>query len=203
MSLRRPARPGALLLLGVPLGLPGCADVFKDSGELSSEEAASEGGGSGGGGGGSSTDVECDASYVDFDAACPAGELVCGGERYGNNAGADITLDGRHYASAWACAVVGAESYRGPEQVFSFTHPGTGDVVVQLDSPCVDLDLFVARWDSGCLAPGNAVVECEGVVASGGGRVTIWNNEPARYVVIVDGPAEQVGNFGLSLRCPD
>jgi hypothetical protein len=32
--------------------------------------------------------------------------------------------------------------------------------------------------------------------------VTIWNNEPSQYVIIVDGPAEQVGNFGLSLSCP-
>ena len=181
----------------------GCADVFKDSGESDTAVGGGGGGASGGAdGAGRPTTVDCDAAVEPPTGTCPSTTLACGDSLVSSNADAETTLDGRHYSSAWACAVVGDQSYRGPEQVIEFTHPGTGDVTVRLDSPCADLDLFVARWEDGCLSPGNAVVECEGVVQRGGGSVTIWNNERARYLIIVDGPADQQANFGLSLQCP-
>lgn len=112
-------------------------------------------------------------------------------------------LDGSEYASFWACAVVGSQDYSGSEQHFSFTHPGTGDVTIGLDSPCEDLDLFVIRWDGGsCVREGLSIIECDGAVGSGGGSVTIWNNEPSGYVIVVDGPKGEEGPYAVSLTCP-
>ena len=115
-----------------------------------------------------------------------------------------ITARRGRYASFWACAVVGRDSYTGNEQHFFFEHPGTGYVRIGLDSPCEDLDLFVIRWDgNSCLHPELSIVECEGQVSSGGGWLYIWNNAPAGYVVVVDGPNGENGPYGVTLNCDD
>jgi hypothetical protein len=88
--------------------------------------------------------------------------------------------------------------------MYEFFHPGTGDVTITLDSPCDELDLFAAYWtfDDSCLRSGVSLFECEGDIDSGGGSFTIWNNEPSRYVVVVEGPEGQEAPFSLSATCP-
>ncbi|HCH64375.1 MAG TPA: hypothetical protein DFR83_16335, partial [Deltaproteobacteria bacterium] len=174
----------------------------------------SSGSGSGDDAGGGATpqwadmNIDCDVSLTDTvwdEGTCQAEtRLECGDSVLATNANGPSQLDGGAYASFWACAVVGPDSYTGNEQHFYFEHPGTGYVRIGLDSPCEDLDLFVVRWDGGsCLHPELSIVECEGQVSSGGGWLYIWNNTPSGYVVIVDGPNGENGPYGVTLNCED
>lgn len=188
------------LILLLISGCDGAKDTAGDDGlDGGFDGGGADGGGSGGGGGGA--DVDCDADYRTTVDTCESGALSCGDTVYASNLGAPSALDGSNYSSFWACQVVGFGSYLGPERMFEFRHPGTGDVRVALSSPCADLDLFVMRWEDGCVRDDYPVNECEGAVGGGGGSITIWNNEPSRYLIVVDGPEGQTDNYAVSLSC--
>lgn len=190
----------AALLLWACEGSKDTGDGSDGGGASAGGDGGSGDGGSGGGGSGGA-EVDCDADYaIDLDT-CTSGELSCGQTLFANNLGAPSALDGGNYSSFWACQVVGSGSYLGPERMFEFRHPGTGDVEVSLSSPCGDLDLFVMRWEDGCVRDGYPVNECEGEIGPGGGRITIWNNEPSRYLIVVDGPEGQTDNYAVGLDC--
>jgi hypothetical protein len=58
------------------------------------------------------------------------------------------------------------------------------------------------RWESNtCLSDGVSIVECEADTSTGGGSVSVWNPEPVRYVVVVEGRSGQQQPFRLSARC--
>ena len=135
--------------------------------------------------------------------SCTTAELGCGEAITTVTTGGTEQLSGADYASSWGCEVVGSSAYGGPERMFDFNHPGTGFVTIALDSPCADLDLFAAYWvsDESCLRSGVSIIECEGDVGAGGGSVQIWNNEPSRYVIIVEGAAGEEEPFTLSADC--
>jgi hypothetical protein len=164
------------------------------------------GGGDGGGGDGGGADLDCDAPppTLEWDAgSCIAAELQCGDSVVAQNTGGPSNVDGGDYSSIWACEVTGTGVYTGPEQHFAFDHPGTGDVTFTLDSPCADLDLFVMRWESDtCVTSSTPIFECEGDIGRGGGAVTIWQNAPARYVVIVEGEFGETDPYRLDVACP-
>lgn len=187
------------------IGLVAC-EGSKDSGADGDDGGSGDGfggsdGGDGGGSGGGGEDVDCDADYsLDADT-CVSETLGCGDTVFASNLGGDAALDGSNYSSFWACQVVGFGSYLGPERMFEFLHPGTGDVEVSLSSPCGDLDLFVMRWEDGCVRDDYPVNECEGAVGRGGGSITIWNNEPSRYLIVVDGPEGETDNYAVGLSC--
>ena len=86
----------------------------------------------------------------------------------------------------------------------AFEHPGTGYVDIILDSPCEDLDIFAMRWsdDESCVQSGVSIGECEGDAGSGGGEITIYNSEPARYVIVVEGENGEEAPYRLSIDCP-
>ena len=97
---------------------------------------------------------------------------------------------------------MGADSYAGPERVYRFDHPGTGNATIELESPCGELDIFAAFWsDDTCPTAAHSVGECEGDVGAGDGSITIWNSAPRSYLVYVDGPEGAEANFGLSATC--
>jgi hypothetical protein len=200
----------------------------KDSaGEDDGGDGASDGGGGGGGGndGGGEGDADADSDAdadadsdvdpdcddppapVDYDEAnCITDTLSCGGALTAVTTGGTSNLDGRDYSSVWGCEVVGTESYQGPERMFEFLHPGTGFVTISLESPCEDLDLFAMYWSfaDSCVRSGVSIIECEGDISTGGGAVSIWNNEPARYVVVVEGEFGEDAPFTLRADCdPD
>jgi hypothetical protein len=139
---------------------------------------------------------------VDPDGACIVDELTCGGRVTSTTLGGTTRVDGSNYASFWACAVVGTSNYRGPEAMIEFQHPGDGWAYIALDSPCTDLDLFTVRWsDNTCVQDGLSILECDADISAGGGTVSIWNNEPSRYVVIVEGADGQEAPFRVSATC--
>ncbi len=151
-------------------------------------------------------DVDCDASLspqpVDPDN-CITQSISCGETLVDTIEGGENMVSGADYASSWACAVVGSSNYDGPERMYEFEHPGTGNATIKLVSPCTELDLFAAYWadSNACLRSGVSILECEGDIGTGDGEITIWNNEPRRYVIVVEGPEGQEGNFGLGVVC--
>lgn len=174
------------------------------------DTGSSDGDGGGGGDGGGTTpgggiDVECDTTVTpdDYDDGCVTADIACDESLISTNEGGSTLLSGAQYASFWACAVVGSESYTGAERMYAFEHPGDGWAEITLSSPCSNLDLFAIFWEdtSSCPRDGVAVSECEGDIDSGGGTVRIWNNEPRRYLIVVDGPSGEEDVFGLSVSC--
>jgi hypothetical protein len=223
--MRRPSLPyWPLITLSTVMAVSCVITTEKGAQDTSnggSGSATGSGNGSGSGSGSGSSDdggggtpawaemnIDCEVSLDDtlWDSGTCQAEtaLSCGESVLATNANGPSQLDGGAYASFWACAVVGTENYSGNEQHFFFEHPGTGYVRIGLDSPCEDLDLFVVRWDGGsCLHPGLSIVECEGQVSSGGGWLYVWNNNPAGYVIVVDGPNGENGPYGVTLNCDD
>jgi hypothetical protein len=49
---------------------------------------------------------------------------------------------------------------------------------------------------------GVALSECEAGVTSGDDSTSVWNNEPARYIIVVEGPEGEEAPFQLSISCP-
>lgn len=151
-------------------------------------------------------DVDCDEPPAPEDIGgpdCVTDELRCDETHYATTEGGENNFTGDEYSSFWACAVVGTESYTGGERVYEFQHPGTGDVTIGLSSPCGDLDLFAIFWEGDtCPSPDGAVSECEGSHDQGDDSFVIWNNEPRRYLVVVEGENGEELPFALTAVCP-
>ncbi len=209
----------AWLSLGVlVVGVSGCENLNdKDSGGESTGGTGSSDGGSGSGGdggggseggngqGSGSSDVECDEEVEPLsydDGTCIAATLACGDTITGINTGGPSKVDGSDYSSIWACEVTGTQSYTGPEMHYDFQHPGDGEVFIYLDSPCANMDIFVMQHDGGCVNSGSNIFECEADISSKGGSIRVWNNEPRRYVIIIEGPADENEPYKVSLECP-
>jgi hypothetical protein len=207
---------GLVAAASLALGLVACENLNnKDSGGSGSGGSGSgSGGGSSSGGSGSEggngqgsgpSDVECDEEVdpLSYDSStCIAHTLSCGETISGINTGGPSNVDGSDYSSIWACEVTGEQSYTGPEMHYEFIHPGDGEVFIYLDSPCANLDLFVMQHDGGCVSSSSQIFECEADISSDGGSVRVWNNEPKRYVIIVEAPTDVFEPYELSLDCP-
>ncbi|MCK6502819.1 hypothetical protein L6R53_05375 [Myxococcota bacterium] len=169
---------------------------------------ADGGGGDGGGGDGGTEDPICDLDIGTGAPrqACVTATLACGEERVDTLVGGEAAFGAEEY-EAWYCSYTGGDPWAGKERVYAFTHPGTGNVTFTLDSPCAEMDLAVLRWgywatDGECPSGSSTLVsECEMDDGAGGGSVTVWNNEPADYLVIVDGVDGALDNFSLSISC--
>ena len=165
--------------------------------------AAARGGGGGGGGGGAGGGGGGDCDEVpDPDPIsgpdCVTDTLTCGASVTGNTVGGENNFTKSEYQS-WFC-VVAYEQYNGKERIYEFDHPGTGNVTFTLDAPCGGLELFAMFWeDSTCPGGEVSIQECEWSESA----ITIWNNEPRRYLVVVE---EQEGfsdmPYTLSIACP-
>jgi hypothetical protein len=147
-------------------------------------------------------DIDCEEDIdVEVQDTCVSGPLNCGESLVSTTIGGLSESTGVEYSS-WFCAVVGSDSYTGPERVYRFDHPGTGNATIELESPCGELDVFAAFWsDDTCPTADHSVGECEGDVGAGDGSITIWNSSPRSYLVYVDGPDGAEANFGLSATC--
>lgn len=97
--------------------------------------------------------------------------------------------------------------YDGPDTVFIFEHPGTGNVDIQLHAPCGELDLIALRWqdwtdDGTCPTADTLSVPCEDSTDDGDDTVMLYETEPKDYLIIVDGPDGERANFTLYADCP-
>jgi hypothetical protein len=189
-------------LLGVtPLG---CDDGFLSFDDTGNEEADAD----------TDTDADSDSDVeVDCDedlgtppiggSDCVSDTLGCGDTIVSTTLGGSNAFDGDDYQT-WFCAIATENDYDGPERVYTFEHPGTGDVTFSLSTPCEDLDLVVMAWaDASCPTSDTSINECE--IASGGGSsdsVTIWNPSKVGYLVVVEGLGGEEAPFALSAACP-
>lgn len=200
------------LLLGLMLA---CFD--KDGDDSGGDGGADDGGAGGDGGGGAGGDggggdgggtggsIDCDdppAGSTKEGPACVTSTLSCGESLIDNTEGGGSEWNGDAY-QGWYCLIATGSDYNGPERVYAFDHPGTGNATVSLSSPCADLDLVAVRWadEASCPLAEYSVLECEGDDGGGTNSFTIWNNEPARYLVVVDGDNSAGAPFQLSVSC--
>ncbi len=207
-----PALPGRALLLVVGLtaasaGLTGCEYFQSGSSGGGGDGGGDAGGGDAGGSGDGGTDeLDCDNPPAPDDVAgpdCLTGTISCNETILGTTQGGSDVFDGQGYG-AWFCSPVESSEYTGSERVYAWEHPGDGNATISLYTPCDDLDLFAIYWedDSVCPIPKYSIAECEGDVGSGADReFVIWNNEPRRYLLVVDGPAGEEAPFELSVTC--
>jgi hypothetical protein len=133
--------------------------------------------------------------------ACVTGRIACGDTIQGTTAGGSRHFDGDRYLHSY-CFPTTADSHQGTERVYAFEIATDQRATFTLDSPCADLDLAVLRWQptDRCPAPTETISECEGTKRAGK-SVKVWNNRPARYLVIVDGAPGEGANFDLSVTC--
>lgn len=153
----------------------------------------------------SDADVDCEdpPPVPEIGADCIAATLGCNETIVSTTEGGTTGIDGANYSSFWACEVTGTEVYRGPERMIEFQHPGDGDVTLSLDSPCEDLDIFAMFYEGNTCITGDSLInECEADIGRGGGSVTIWNNSPRRYVIVVEGEFGEEAPFALTSFCP-
>lgn len=156
-------------------------------------------------GGDDDFDSDCDVSRDPVAVGgpdCVTEALSCGDRIASTTAGGDQIIDGPALQS-WFCTIAGDSDYLGPERVYSFVHPGdSSEVTVSLSEPCGGLELFVMSWqdEDACPVDGEGVLQCD--EAQGSGEVKIWDNEPRRYLVIVDGADEGGIPFSVGLECP-
>lgn len=162
----------------------------------------------GGTGDGGSSDVFCDRNINTPPPSddCVTDTLSCGDSIDDTLRGGQATYGATAYQT-WTCGWGEGDPWAGSERVYAFTHPGTGSVEITLDSPCADMDLIAARWgyfasDGECPAEDTTLLrECEMDDSSGGGTVSIWNSDPADYLIIVDSVDDERENFSLSIEC--
>jgi hypothetical protein len=116
-----------------------------------------------------------------------------------------MDYDGSVY-QGWYC-ITSSGGYDGPERVFAWQHPGGGNATIELTSPCGELDLFVVRWpyfhtEHECPTEGSTSVICDVPLGSSAGSVTVYENDPAYYLIIIDGPTGDEENFAITAECP-
>jgi len=135
---------------------------------------------------------------------CVTATIACGDTIQGTTVGGSRHFNGDRYVHSY-CFPTTEDSHAGTERVYAFRLETDQRATFELDSPCADLDLAVLRWEDADHCPGSTVgiSECEGQNRGGGGTAKIWNNRPARYLVIVDGSDPQGANFELSATCVD
>ncbi len=135
---------------------------------------------------------------------CVTAPIVCGQTIQGTTVGGSRQFTGDRYVHSY-CFPTTEDSHQGTERVYAFQLQTDQRATFRLDSPCADLDLAVLRWQDTDHCPGStvAISECEGQNRGGGGTAKVWNNRPARYLVIVDGSDAKGANFDLSVTCVD
>ena len=130
-------------------------------------------------------------------------EISCGDAFTSTTEGNDNHFDIGVYED-WFCVPSLGDDFRGGDIVYAFDHPGDGDAYIYFDSPCEDLTIFAMYWadEDTCPVEGNYIQECETTTQSMPGAIRIWNNEPRRYLIVVDANEGVEGDFGISVECP-
>ncbi len=135
---------------------------------------------------------------------CVTATIACGETVEGTTVGGGDHFDGDRYLHSY-CFPTTIDSHKGPDRVYALNIEAGQRATIKLKSPCADLDLAVLRWQKtgSCPGPSAGISECEGVNKSGGGKAQVWNNRPARYLVVVDGNDPVGANFEISVSCED
>lgn len=133
---------------------------------------------------------------------CLSGVLSCGDTLEATTEGGSTQLDGGLYEDGYC--FVPFEDYEGPERAYELLVPPETLVTLIADFSCQDMALVAALWsdEDTCPYEGAGLYVCEGKSVSSGAEVLILPDDAeARYVVVVDSPAGQEGNFSLEVVC--
>lgn len=109
---------------------------------------------------------------------------------------------------ALQCFAFGEGPYSGSDRVFNFKHPGGGSAEIKLHAPCGELDLFAFQWtgwteDDECPTEAHGHrVRCTDSSEEGDDTVTLFEDGPMDYLIVVDGPDGEEENFTLEAVCP-
>jgi hypothetical protein len=156
--------------------------------------------------GGVSFPCDADVNPPTVDS-CVAHQLRCDQDPVlWSTRGGPSMYDAEHYVD-WMCFPFGDGPYEGPDRVFAFTHPGGGNVVIDLHTPCGELDLFALQWtgwaDSDeCPTAADERLRCEDDTDDGDGSLTLYEDSQIDYLIVVDGPDSERENFTIAATCP-
>ena len=139
-------------------------------------------------------------------ASCIFDLIGCGSSVRATTEGGSVALDAEFYESAY-CFIPEPDDYGAAERVYELVLDGGGEPItatITLDAPCGELSLAAFYWPEGDSCPqgsAHSVSVCEGKPASDGSSVLLYatGEDPARYLVAVDGQAEAA--FELSVSC--
>lgn len=146
--------------------------------------------------------MPCDATVEDkAPDNCLSGLLQCGQTIEGTTKNGNKDYDDSFYANKF-CFPAG-DDRSGPERVYLFKAPANQDIVLKLQSDCVDLDLVAMAWayDGSCPTENHLTPECEAQNHVGGDKVRLNTFKERDYVVIVEGKGGASGTFRLSADC--
>lgn len=154
--------------------------------------------------GDSGPDVDCDpvTPAPISGPACVTSSISCGDFIVSTTVGGSDSFDADNYQAHYC--LIPYTSYSGPERVYSFILPSDTVATIRLESPCSDLDVIMMQWDdeSSCPTEDHLVTSCDADDYEGDGVIAnMWNRNPSRYLLIVDGKAEVTDNFALSVEC--
>lgn len=132
------------------------------------------------------------------------GELQCGSEVQGNNAGGS-TLWGDTFYQKAMCTPAREQYDSSPEDIWRLNIPADLEAEVTLISDCADLDLVGVSWQDDSIPKTEhhiRINQCDMDVGRRGGKLRLnavgkdWT-----YLVGVDGKGGQTGNYKLRVRC--
>jgi len=161
-------------------------------------------------------DSDADSDLVDCDEQlgpaptideCVTDYIDCGDTVVSTIKGGTSVMDEEEY-EAWYCGFGFDGDYTGTERIYYFENEGRV-ATIELDSPCGDLDLIVAKWeqwgqDGSCPTESTSNLSvCDMDESSGGGEVVVYdtNGTEYSYLIIVDGKEPTEENFALSVTC--
>ena len=132
----------------------------------------------------------------------------CGDRFVSTVYGGTSVMDNAEYLS-WYCGWDFTEDdYTGTERIYYFENEGK-TATIELESPCGDLDLIVAKWeqygdDGTCPTEATTnLSSCDMDDSNGGGEVVVYDPDGTEYsyLIIVDGKELTEENFILSVTC--
>jgi hypothetical protein len=136
---------------------------------------------------------------------CLTGRLKCGDKITGHTRGGVNRYDRKFYEKKY-CTPATTDHDSGDERIYllEITEPGMR-AIVTLDTPCANLDLaaFTASTGESCPTIDDTVGRCEMNVKGRTTRekVDLFNTEPEKWFVVVEGQGDAEGAFGLTVQC--
>ena len=156
--------------------------------------------------------VDCTGDYSAYDytnaAECFTDFISCGDQILMSTGGGTSYYDQSLFTDWYESGNGKNTDYSGEERAFYFLHPGNGAVVVTLESPCEDTDLFYFKaYDMGdCYEEG--CVPCRQDNKSSqktyyqNDSFQIYDTNSNEYLFIVESASGADVPFVLSVECP-
>jgi hypothetical protein len=135
---------------------------------------------------------------------CVTAEVHCGETIIGHTRGGTNRFNTRFYEANF-CTPATTQHDGGDERVYILDLPDPQTrALVYLDTPCANLDLAALKY-SGDTCPSNSsnLPQCEMFPKDGKKRekLDLYNNDPTRWWIVVEGQGEEEGAFALTVQC--